>query len=138
MADYLYVAGDEIYCGPYKVATLEPSLWATLRDWVEGLIRGAGRPDEIKELERTIKGLEAELMQSDRDHVTEVWQLEEDARAADRRTKKVESILLEIGEDANCFATGRVLLAMQDKLCVAEQEIESLRAQLVDKPKKRK
>ena len=138
MAEYLYVAGDEIYYGPHKVATLEPSLWATLRDEVEGLICGAGQPEEIKELERTINALEAELEQSDRDHNARARQLEEDVREADQRTEEFESILLEIGEDANCFATGRVLLAMQDKLRVAEQEIESLRKQLVDKPKKRK
>lgn len=138
MAEYLDAVGDEIYWGSHKVATFDPSMWSTLREHVEGLICGAGQSEEIKELERTINALEAELEQSDRDHAAEVWRLEEEVEAADQRTEDAEAILREIGEDANCFATGRVLLAMQDKLRVAEQEIELLRAQLAAKPKKRK
>lgn len=138
MADYLYVAGDEIYCGSHKVATFDPSMWSTLREHVEGLVCGVGQSEEIKELEITINALEAELEQSDRDHAAEVWRLEKEVEAADQHTEDAEAILREIGEDANCFATGRVLLAMQDKLRVAEQGIELLRAQLAAKPKKRK
>ena len=138
MAEYLDVVGDEIYYGPHKVATFDPSVWSTLRDQVEGLICGAGQPEEVKGLEETIEDLEAELKVADKDHATEVRRLEEAVEAADQRTEDAEAILREIGEDANCFATGRVLLAMQDKLRVAEQEIEMLRAQLAAKPKKRK
>ena len=138
MADYLYVAGDEIYCGSHKVATFDPSMWSTLREHVEGLICGVDQSEEVRELEETIKRLESDLTDSDEDHTTEVRRLEEEVKAADQRTEDAEAILREIGEDANCFATGRVLLAMQDKLRVAEQEIELLRAQLAAKPKKRK
>lgn len=149
MAEYLDVVGDEVYCGPHKVATLEPSLWATLRDEVEWLICGSDSSEEVKGLEETIERMEAEIAEADEDHAVEVQRLEEAVeaadqrtaeavKAADRRTEDAEAILCEIGEDANCFATGRVLLAMQDKLRVAEQEIELLRAQLAAKPKKRK
>lgn len=138
MADYLYMVGDDIYCGPHKVATFATSLWATLRDEAEGLIYGSDPAAEVKGLEETIERLEAEQKEADEDHATEVRQLEEAIKAADQRTEEAEAILLEIGEDANCFATGRVLLAMQDKLRSAEQEIESLRAQLVAKPKPKK
>ena len=173
MAEYLDVVGDEIYCGPHKVATFDPSVWSTLRDQVEGLICGVGQSEEVKGLEetiedleaekeqsaedhteevkgleKTIENMEAEIKQSDEAHAAEVRRLEEEVEAADQRTEDAEAILREIGEDANCFATGRVLLAMQDKLRVllamqdklrvAEQEIEMLRAQLAAKPKKRK
>ena len=148
MAEYLDVLGDEIYCGSHKVATFDPSMWSTLRDHVEGLICGADQAEEIEGLEKTIEDMEAEIEQSDKDHAAEVRRLEEEVEAADQRTEDAEAILREIGEDANCFATGRVLLAMQDKLRVllamqdklrvAEQEIEMLRAQLAAKPKKRK
>jgi hypothetical protein len=138
MAEYLDVVGDEIYCGPHKVATFDPSLWATLRDEVEGLICDSDQSEDIEGLEKTIENMEAEIKQSDEDHAVEVRQLEEAVEEADQRTEDAEAILREIGEDANCFATGRVLLAMQDKLRVAEQEIELLRAQLAAKPKKRK
>jgi len=138
MDDYLDVVGDEIYCGSHKVATFDPSMWSTLRDHVEGLICGADQTEEVEDLEKTIENMEAEIKQSDEDHAAEVRRLEEEVEAADQRTEDAEAVLREIGEDANCFATGRVLLAMQDKLRVAEQEIELLRAQLAAKPKKRK
>jgi predicted nucleic acid-binding Zn-ribbon protein len=152
MAEYLDVAGDEIYLGPHKIATFDPSVWSTLREHVEGLICGAGQAEEAKGLKKTIERMKAEiaeaaedhavevqrLEEAAEDHAVEVQQLEEAVEAADRRTEDAEDILREIGEEANCSATGRVLLAMQDKLRVAEQEIESLRKQLVNKPKKRK
>ena len=145
MAEYLDVVGDDIYFGSYKVATFDSSMWSTLRDHVEGLICGADQAEEVKGLEKTIEDMEADLKTADEDHATEVRRLEEAVEEADQRTEEAdqrtedaEAILREIGEDANCFATGRVLLAMQDKLRVAEQEIELLRAQLAAKPKKRK
>ena len=121
MYDFLDVVGDDIYCGSHKVATFDPSVWSTLRSHVEAIVRGDNdQSEEVKGLEETIDRLKDEI------------------KEADRRTEAAEDILLEIGEDANCFATGRVLLAMQDKLLVAEQEIELLRAQLSNKSKKRK
>ena len=133
MADYLDVMGDEIYFEPHRVATFDPLMWSTLRERVEGLIVGADQSDEAQ-----IEGLEKELKEADEAHVKEIRELEKAVEDADQRTEDAEAILREIGEEAGCFATGRVLLAMQDKLRAAEQEIESLHKQLAAKPKKRK